>query len=273
MQNGEGIAGVVSGGGRLLAVLVLLFGVVLVGGCGKSDKPVGKQKVPVSERRDATPAPQGDASSERPVSPVATPSDTAKPTEQPSVKPAEPATDEEKDGPNDGVFARITTNKGEILARLEYQRAPLTVTSFVGLAEGTVKHDRGTGPFYDGLTFHRVVPNFMIQGGCPMATGMGGPGYAFRTEISPALRHDGPGILSMANAGPNTNGSQFFITHVATPHLDGGFNVFGRVVKGQDVVNAIQIGDKIEKITIERIGKRAQAFKATQLELDALMKG
>ena len=135
----------------------------------------------------------------------------------------------------------IKTSKGDIDLTLFPEDAPVTVASFLHLAS--------TG-FYDGLSFHRVIANFMIQGGCPQGSGTGGPGYKFECECKPNRKHDKPGILSMANAGPNTNGSQFFITHLPTPHLDGKHTVFGEVTKGQDVVNAIQGGDKIETITI-----------------------
>ena len=137
--------------------------------------------------------------------------------------------------------AIINTSKGAIRLSLFAEKTPLTVANFVNLAR------RG---FYDGLNFHRGIGDFMIQGGCPDGTGMGGPGYKFADEFDPELRHDGPGVLSMANAGPNTNGSQFFITHVATPHLDGKHSVFGRVVTGQDVVAAVQQGDCMETVTI-----------------------
>ncbi len=137
--------------------------------------------------------------------------------------------------------ATIQTNRGDIVLELHQDKTPNTVKNFVDLAE------KG---YYNGLTFHRVIPDFMIQGGCPDGTGMGGPGYKFADEFDPELRHDGPGVLSMANAGPNTNGSQFFITHVATPHLDGKHSVFGRVVTGQDVVDAVQQGDRMETVTI-----------------------
>ena len=170
----------------------------------------------------------------------------------------------------DGVFARINTNRGDIVVRLEYERTPMTVTNFVALAEGKM-NAAGGRPFYDGLVFHRVIEDFMIQTGDPQATGAGGPGYRFPDEIDPGLRHDGPGVLSMANAGPGTNGSQFFITHVETPWLDGRHTVFGRVVQGQDVVNAIQQGDRMNKVTIIRNGREANAFVADQASFDALL--
>ena len=171
----------------------------------------------------------------------------------------------------DGLFARIRTIRGEIVVRLEYQKTPLTVCNFVALAEGTMTNT-GNRPFYDGLTFHRVINDFMIQGGDPEGTGRGGPGYHFPDEMDPSLRHNGPGILSMANAGPGTNGSQFFITHVATPWLDGAHTVFGRVVEGQNVVNAIRQGDRIERVTIIRNGHEASAFRADQEAFDALLR-
>jgi peptidylprolyl isomerase len=172
----------------------------------------------------------------------------------------------------EGLFSRIRTNRGDIVLRLEYQKVPLTVCNFVALAEGKMSV-AGNKPFYEGLTFHRVIPDFMIQGGDPQGTGAGGPGYRFPDEIDDTLKHDGPGVLSMANAGPDTNGSQFFITHVATPWLDGKHAVFGRVVSGQDVVNAIRQGDRIEAITIIRNGPEAEAFKADQAAFDALQQG
>ncbi|GHV85684.1 peptidylprolyl isomerase [Spirochaetia bacterium] len=170
----------------------------------------------------------------------------------------------------EGLFARIDTDRGEILVKLAYEKAPLAVCNFAALAEGKMTVCGGK-PYYNGLAFHRVVPNFMIQGGDPLGNGRGGPGYQFPDEFDPSLRHDGPGVLSMANAGPGTNGSQFFITHKETPWLDDKHTVFGRVVEGQRVVNAIQQGDKIKTITIVRNGSAAQAFKADQAAFDALL--
>jgi peptidylprolyl isomerase len=170
-----------------------------------------------------------------------------------------------------GLFARINTDRGDIVVRLEFQKTPLTVCNFVALAEGKMNVTGGKR-FYDGLVFHRVIADFMIQGGDPQGNGTGGPGYRFPDEIVPSLKHDGPGVLSMANAGPGTNGSQFFITHVATPWLDGKHTVFGRVVEGQDVVNAIKQGDKIRNITIIRNGSLANQFKADQGVFDAFLK-
>jgi peptidyl-prolyl cis-trans isomerase B (cyclophilin B) len=141
------------------------------------------------------------------------------------------------------VSAVMHTNQGDIKLELFADKAPVTVANFVNLA------NRG---FYDGLTFHRVIPDFMIQGGCPHGSGTGGPGYRFEDECTPELQHNAPGTLSMANAGPGTNGSQFFITHVETPWLDGRHTVFGSVIdrSDQDVVNAISVGDVIESIEI-----------------------
>ena len=171
----------------------------------------------------------------------------------------------------DGVFAIMETSQGDIVLELHYKQTPLTVTNFVGLAEGKLTAAKGK-PFYDGLKFHRVIQDFMIQGGDPMGNGTGGPGYRFPDEFVDELRHTGPGILSMANAGPGTNGSQFFITHVATPWLDGKHSVFGKVVVGQDVVNKTKQGDLIKKVTIVRQGEDAKNFTATQEDFDNRLK-
>lgn len=170
----------------------------------------------------------------------------------------------------DGVFAIMETSKGDIVLQLHYKETPLTVINFVGLSEGTLDATEGK-PFYDGLTFHRVIENFMIQGGDPAGNGTGGPGYRFYDEFVDTLTHDGPGVLSMANSGANTNGSQFFITHVETPWLNGKHTVFGKVVTGQDVVNKIAVGDTIKHITIVRQGAEAEAFTATQEDFDREM--
>ena len=163
-----------------------------------------------------------------------------------------------------GIYAIIITNKGSIKIKLTHDKTPGTVGNFVGLVEGALKNDvNDTGtPYYDGLKFHRVIPDFMDQGGCPMGSGIGGPGYNFDDEFHPELRHDRPGTLSMANAGPGTNGSQFFITHTETPWLDGKHAVFGYVVEGQEIVNDIVQNDIIQKIIIERIGDEAQKWNA-----------
>jgi peptidyl-prolyl cis-trans isomerase A (cyclophilin A) len=162
----------------------------------------------------------------------------------------------------DGIYAAIHTQKGTLTLQLHYEKTPATVGNFVGLAEGSLANEvKQTGtPYYDGLNFHRVIPDFMVQGGCPQGSGVGGPGYQFDDEIDLSLRHDKAGILSMANAGPGTNGSQFFITHVPTPWLDGKHTVFGCVVEGQEIVDSIAQGDTIDKIEIQRIGKDAQEW-------------
>ena len=166
-----------------------------------------------------------------------------------------------------GIYAKMGTTKGAITIKLEHEKTPMTVANFVGLAEGTLENnvtEVGT-PYYNGLTFHRVIADFMIQGGDPTGTGAGGPGYQFEDEIHPELRHNRPGTLSMANAGPATNGSQFFITHGPTDWLDGKHTVFGYVVEGQDVVDAVAQGDTMETVEIVRVGAEAEAWDASSV--------
>ncbi|UCF99210.1 MAG: peptidylprolyl isomerase [Spirochaetaceae bacterium] len=174
----------------------------------------------------------------------------------------------------DGLYAEMKTTRGTIILALEFEKTPLTVANFVGLAEGTIAFDnRPVGrPFYDGLIFHRVIEDFMIQGGDPLGNGSGGPGYSFPDELAAQLKHDGPGILSMANSGPDTNGSQFFITHNPTPWLDGFHAVFGRVIEGQEVVDAIREGDKIDRVRILRVGAAARSFRVDQTLFDRLVR-
>ena len=177
----------------------------------------------------------------------------------------------------DGLYLKMNTNRGDIYFQLEFEKVPMTTANFVGLAEGTIKNTaKAEGvPFYDGLKFHRVIPKFMVQGGDPQGTGQGGPGYKFPDETDTSLKHTGPGILSMANSDPqskvpysntgNTNGSQFFITHVKTDWLDGKHTVFGHVIKGQDVVDAIQQNDTLKTVTVLRKGKKAEEFDAAKV--------
>lgn len=167
----------------------------------------------------------------------------------------------------DGMYARFVTTKGTITAKLFFKQTPITVANFVALAEGKhpeISAEYKNKPFYDGLKFHRVIADFMIQSGDPKGDGSGQPGYLFPDEIVEDLKHDSAGILSMANRGSATNGSQFFITHKATPHLDGRHTVFGKVVSGQDVVDAIAQNDVIEKVEIIRNGKEARKFNAAK---------
>jgi cyclophilin family peptidyl-prolyl cis-trans isomerase len=163
----------------------------------------------------------------------------------------------------DGVFAIVSTDRGEITIQLEPERAPLTTLNFVGLAEGSIDSNAGGRPFYDGLTFHRVEPGFVIQGGDPDGVGTGGPGYRFATETHPDLLHDSEGVVAMANSGPDSNGSQFYITLGATPHLDGGYNVFGQVIRGMEVVREIAAGDTMKSIRIVRVGNLAETYQPT----------
>lgn len=172
----------------------------------------------------------------------------------------------------DGLYANFQTSKGDILIKLEFQKTPMTVGNFVALAEGKMKTSKPEGtPFYDGTIFHRVIPNFMIQGGDPLGTGAGDPGYKFPDEIDPSLKHDAKGVLSMANSGPNTNGSQFFITQVETPWLDGRHTVFGKAIAGQNTIDSIVAVPRgaqdrpntdvvLQKVSIVRVGKEAKAF-------------
>ena len=162
----------------------------------------------------------------------------------------------------EGLFAQIKTSKGVIEIQLEFEKTPGTVGNFVGLSIGKIKNsNKELGkPYYDGLKFHRVINDFMIQGGCPLGTGTGDPGYKFDDEFNADLKHDRPGILSMANSGPATNGSQFFITHIETPWLDNKHTVFGHVIDGLDVVNSIVQDDEIINIKINAVGEKAQSF-------------
>ncbi len=166
----------------------------------------------------------------------------------------------------EGIYAKFNTTKGEILVKLTHDKTPGTVGNFVALAEGNMENSvkpQGN-PYYNGLKFHRVIADFMVQGGCPQGTGTGDPGYKFDDEFHPELTHSGPGVLSMANAGPGTNGSQFFITHVATPWLDNKHTVFGHVESGQDIVDAIAQGDALDTLEIVRVGAEAEAWNAIE---------
>ena len=161
-----------------------------------------------------------------------------------------------------GIYADMETTKGNIVLKLYYKRALKTVSNFIGLVEGTKKSNKPKGvPFYDGIVFHRVIENFTFQVGDPDGSRRGVPGYQFEDEFHPDLKHDRPGILSMANSGPNTNGSQFFITHVPTAWLNNKHSVFGVVEKGMEVVNSIAADDKIKHLKIIRIGDEAKKFK------------
>ena len=169
---------------------------------------------------------------------------------------------------SDGLYADIETSKGNIVLQLYYEQVPTTVSNFVALAEGNhpiVDEQHSGKPYYNGLKFHRVIENFMIQGGDPTGTGSGGPGYQFDDEFSSDLTHDGPGILSMANSGPGTNGSQFFITHVETPWLDGKHTIFGKVSSGLNILDNVEQEDIIKNINIVRVGEDANNFDAPNI--------
>ena len=171
-------------------------------------------------------------------------------------------------GLSEGLYAELKTNKGDVLINLNFNETPVTVANFVSLSEGKNKEvspEYNKKKYYDGLIFHRVIPNFMIQGGDPLGSGQGGPGYRFKDEFHESLSHDGPGILSMANAGPKTNGSQFFITHKETPWLNGVHSVFGKVIEGMEIVNLIEQNDTIKNVSIIRIGRAAKSFKASKI--------
>ena len=165
-----------------------------------------------------------------------------------------------------GLFATLSTSKGEIKIELEFEKTPGTVGNFVGLSLGLINNSiKPLGEaYYNGLKFHRVINDFMIQAGCPFGTGTGDPGYKFDDEFHSELKHDRPGVISMANAGPSTNGSQFFITHVETPWLDNKHTVFGNVIDGMDVVNSISQNDEIISIKINAVGDKAKAFDAAK---------
>nr|WP_309756416.1 peptidylprolyl isomerase [Flavobacterium sp.] len=165
-----------------------------------------------------------------------------------------------------GIYAKFNTAKGAILVKLTHDLTPGTVGNFVGLAEGNLENKvkpQGT-KFYNGLKFHRVIPDFMIQGGCPQGTGTGDPGYKFDDEFHPSLKHNRPGVLAMANSGPGTNGSQFYITHIPTDWLDNKHTVFGHVVEGQDIVDSVEQGDVLESIEIIREGEEAAKWNAIE---------
>ncbi len=167
---------------------------------------------------------------------------------------------------DNGLYAKISSAKGDMILNLEFEKTPGTVGNFVALSEGNLENTAKPqgDKYYDGLKFHRVIADFMVQGGCPLGTGTGSPGYSFEDEFHTDLKHDKPGVISMANSGPGTNGSQFFITHVATPWLDNKHTVFGHVIEGQDIIDAIEQDDLMESVEIVRVGEAAENFNAIE---------
>jgi peptidyl-prolyl cis-trans isomerase A (cyclophilin A) len=233
---------------RFICVLALAFTTAC--GAPQPAPPPSEQPAPAAQPPAPPPTPSEPVTppAEKPTPPAESPAPPATETAKPPAETAKPPADTAKPsaakyGP--GVYAHITTNHGEMVARLFDKDAPKTVENFVGLAEGKKQwmnprtNSMVRRPYYNNLTFHRIIPGFMIQGGDPEGTGMGGPGYTFADEFNPKLRHSKAGILSMANAGPNTNGGQFFITVAPTPHLNDRHSVFGELVEGMDVLMAI----------------------------------
>lgn len=267
--------------GHLIACLLAL---TLLGPAAPSAQTTAKP----SASPKASAAPKPSASPRASASPAAKPSASASASPKASAAPkaattpkasATPKTDPILANGPDGLYVLFDTPKGKILAALDLQRSPMTVTAFVGLAEGTIKASNRSGPFYDGLNFHRVVSkaagsdsDFMIQGGDPEGTGQGGPGFTFPDELDPALEFSAPGMLAMANSGADSNGSQFFITLDTAHWLDQMHTIFGQVVSGLDVAARIQPGDAITKVTILRKGKTAEAFRADPSNFDLLEK-